>query len=55
MRLAGHLVRMGKGRGVCSVLVSKPEQKRPSGVPGVNGNYNWPNLKVGNMNSTQGI
>ena len=31
MRWAGHLARMGKGRGVHRVLVGKPEGKRPLG------------------------
>ena len=29
----GHVARMGKGRGVCKVLVWKPEGKRPLGRP----------------------
>jgi hypothetical protein len=29
MRWAGHVVRMGEGRGVYTVLVGKPEGKRP--------------------------
>ena len=29
MRLVGHVVRMGEGRGVHRVLVGKPEGKRP--------------------------
>ena len=29
MRWAGHVARMGKRRGVYSVLVGKPEGKRP--------------------------
>ena len=29
MRCAGHVARMGEGRGVHSVLVGKPEGKRP--------------------------
>ena len=33
MRWAGHVVHMGKGRGVCRVLVGKPEGKRPFGRP----------------------
>ena len=33
MRWAGHVARMGKGRGVYSVLVGKPEGKRPLGRP----------------------
>jgi hypothetical protein len=31
MRWAEHVVRMGEGRGVCRVLVGKPEGKRPLG------------------------
>jgi hypothetical protein len=31
MRLAGHVARMGKRRGVYRVLVGKPEGKRPLG------------------------
>jgi len=33
MRWAGHVVRMGEGRGVHRVLVGKPEGKRPMGRP----------------------
>jgi hypothetical protein len=33
MRWAGHVARMGKRRGVCRVLVGKPEGKRPLGRP----------------------
>jgi hypothetical protein len=33
MRWAGHVVRMGERRGVYSVLVGKPERKRPLGIP----------------------
>jgi hypothetical protein len=33
MRWAGHVARMGKGRGVCRVLVGSPESKRPLGRP----------------------
>jgi hypothetical protein len=33
MRWAGHVARMGKGRGVHRVLVGKPEGKRPLGIP----------------------
>jgi hypothetical protein len=33
MRWAGHVARMGKGRGVYKVLVRKPEGKRPLGRP----------------------
>jgi hypothetical protein len=31
---AGHVARMGEGRGVYRVLVGKPEGKRPLGRPG---------------------
>jgi hypothetical protein len=33
MKWAGHVVRMGEGRGVYRVLVGKPEGKRPLGRP----------------------
>ena len=33
MRWAGHVARMGEGRGVYSVLVGKPKGKRPLGRP----------------------
>jgi hypothetical protein len=33
MRWAGHVACMGKGRGVYSVLVGRPESKRPLGRP----------------------
>ena len=33
MRWAGHVARMGERRGVYSVLVGKPEGKRPPGGP----------------------
>ena len=33
MRWAGHVARMGDGRGVYRVLVGKPEGKRPLGGP----------------------
>ena len=33
MRWAGHVVCMGEERGVCRVLVGKPEGKRPLGRP----------------------
>jgi len=33
MRWAGHVAHMGEGRGVCRVLVGKPEGKRPLGRP----------------------
>ena len=31
--IGGHVARMGKRRGVCRVLVRKPEGKRPLGRP----------------------
>ena len=34
MRWAGHVARMGERRGVCRVLVGKPEGNRPLGRPG---------------------
>jgi len=33
MRWAGHLARMGGERGMCRVLVGKPEGRRPQGRP----------------------
>ena len=33
MRWAGHVARMGEGRGVYRVLVEKPERRRPLGRP----------------------
>jgi hypothetical protein len=33
MRWAGHVARMGEGRGVYRVFVGKPEGKRPLGKP----------------------
>jgi hypothetical protein len=33
MRWAGHVARMGEGRGVNGVLMGKPEGKRPLGRP----------------------
>jgi hypothetical protein len=33
LRWAGHVTRMGEGRGVYRVLVGKPECKRPPGRP----------------------
>jgi hypothetical protein len=44
MRLAGHVARMGEGRGVYRILVGKPEDKRPLGRP----RRRWEdNIKVG--------
>ena len=33
MRRAGHVVRMGKRRGVYRILVGRPEGKRPLEIP----------------------
>jgi hypothetical protein len=33
MRWAGHVARMGEGRGICRIFVGKPEGKRPLGKP----------------------
>jgi hypothetical protein len=33
MRWAGHIARLGEGRGVYRVVVGKPEGKRPLGKP----------------------
>ena len=33
MKWVGHVARMGEGRGIYSVLVGKPEGKRPLGRP----------------------
>jgi hypothetical protein len=33
MRWAGHVARMGEGRSVYTVLVGRPERKRPLGSP----------------------
>jgi hypothetical protein len=33
MRWAGHVARMGEGRGAYRVLVGRPEEKRPLGRP----------------------
>jgi len=37
MRWAGHVARMGERSGVYSVLVRKPEGRRPLGDPGIDG------------------
>ena len=37
MRWAGHVARMGEGRGVYKVLVGKHEGKRPLGDLGIDG------------------
>jgi hypothetical protein len=44
MRWAGHVACRGKGRGVYSVLVGRPEGKRPLGRP----RHRWEdNIKMG--------
>jgi len=40
MRWAGHVARMGEGRGVYRVLVGKPEGRRPLGRPRRRWEYN---------------
>jgi hypothetical protein len=40
MRWAGHVARMGEGRGVHRILVGKPEGKRPLGRPRRRWEYN---------------
>jgi len=43
MRRAGHVARMGDRKGVCRVLVGKPEGKRPFGRP----KHRWEdNIKI---------
>ena len=42
MRWAGHVARMGEGRGVHRVLVGKPEGKRPLGRH----SHRWENTKM---------
>jgi hypothetical protein len=37
MRWAGHVARTEEGRGVCRVLVGRPEDKRPLGRSSVGG------------------
>jgi hypothetical protein len=40
MRWAGHVARMGEGRGVYRVLVGRPKGKRPLGRPRSSGRKN---------------
>jgi hypothetical protein len=40
MRWAGHVARMGEGRGIYRVLVGRPESKRPLGRPRRRWEYN---------------
>jgi len=42
MRWAGHVTRVGEGRGVHRVLVGKPEGKRQLGRP----RRRWDNIKM---------
>jgi hypothetical protein len=43
MRWAGHVARMGEGRGAYRVLVGRPEGRRPLGRPG----HSWDdNIKM---------
>ena len=52
MRWAGHVARMGEGRGVYRVLVGKPEGKRPLGRP----RRRWEdNIKNGSSGSGRGL
>jgi len=37
MRWVGHVAYMGEERGLCRVLVVKPERKRPLGYLGIDG------------------
>jgi hypothetical protein len=57
MRWAGHLARMGEGRGVYRVLVGRPEGKRPLGRPRrrweVNINLDWREIGIGGANWIQ--
>jgi hypothetical protein len=47
MRWAGHVARMGEGKGVYRVLVGRPEGKRPLGRPR---RRCKDNIKMGNRN-----
>ena len=56
MRWAGHVARMGEEKGVCRVLVGKPEGKRPLGRPrriwvdnirGMWAGLGWPRIETG--------
>ena len=42
MRWAGHVARMGEGRGVYRVLVGKPEGRRPLGRP----RHRWEDIRM---------
>jgi hypothetical protein len=40
MRWAGHVARLGEGRGIYRVLVGKPKRQRPRGRP----KYRWKDI-----------
>jgi hypothetical protein len=54
MRWAGHVARMGEGRGVYRTLVLRPEGKRPLGDRGVGGRITlrWTLGRQGTMGQT---
>jgi hypothetical protein len=54
MRLAGHVARMGEGRGFYRVLVRRPEGKRPLGRPRHRwkDNIKWNLRRYGSMGRT---
>ena len=51
MRWAGHVARMGEGRGVHRVLVGNPEGKRPLGRP----RRRWENNIKGIFRKWEGV
>jgi hypothetical protein len=53
MRWAGHVARMGYGRGVYRVLVGKPEGKKPFGDPGVDGRRVDKELRISPFGTTK--
>jgi hypothetical protein len=56
MRWAGHVARMGEGKGVYRVLVGRPEGKRPLGRPRRRWEDNiWLNLRETGIDSTNWI
>jgi hypothetical protein len=42
MEWAGHVARVGETRGVCTVFVGKPEDKKPLGRP----RRRWDDIKI---------
>jgi hypothetical protein len=51
MRWAGHVARMGEGRGAYRILVGRPEGRRPLGRP----RRRWEdNIKIGSSRSGMG-